>query len=347
MKLFLFFLVFLLPILGDTTKVSLQLSWLHQFQFAGYYMAIEKGYYKDVAIELSMYQISEKGKFDSDFYISKSSVIVDSINDQNIIALGALFQHSPLILLALKDSNITEPEDLINKRVMITDDAVNSAAIMAMLRSKSSTISKINLIPHSYNLRDLILRNTDVMASYVSNEPIVLDKLNIPYTILDPKKYGFDFYDDILTTTEEFEKLHPKLTKDFYEASIKGWNYAFDHIDETAQVIYLKYNPQNKTLATIKEEGKILKTLVYDHEGKIGTLDPVKLAEMASVFKVLGFIQKDFIPDNFIYRYNAVPKIIIPIDTKTYYIAILSVLFFFVTLFFISETTTEKISYNL
>lgn len=80
------------------------------------------------------------------------------------------------------------------------------------------------------------------MASYLSNEPVRLEKSNIPYTILDPMEYGFDFYDDILTTTAKFEKEHPALTRDFCEA-------------------------------TIIKEVKILKKLAYDAEGKIGTLD--------------------------------------------------------------------------
>lgn len=344
MKYILLIVILYQSLFAHTTTVSLQLSWLHQFQFAGYYMAIEKGYYKNAGIDLVIREYSKENiKQKSDFYISRSNILIDKINGKDIIALGASFQHSPLVLLALKSSNINKPQDLIGKKIMITDDAATSAAIMAMMRSKKLEITKIKLLPHTFHLQDLIDKKTDVMASYISNEPIRLTKQNIAYTILDPKDYGFDFYDDILTTSLKYEKEHPQLTKDFYEATLKGWEYAYNHIEESAKVIFLKYNHQKKTLDKLIKEGEVLKTLAYDKEGKIGTLDPIKLSEMASVFKIMGFVERDFIPKDSIYKYNSPHKIVIPVDNHLYYIATLITLLMLLSgIYYIKDQKRKK-----
>ena len=79
-----------------------------------------------------------------------------------------------------------------------------------------------------------------------------------------PKNFGFNFYEDLLFTSKDFASRNPKLVKDFYNATMKGWKYAFDNIEETAQIIYEKYNTQNKSLKALIFEANEMKKLVYD-----------------------------------------------------------------------------------
>ena len=303
-------------LLGETTqKVSVQLSWLNQFQFAGYYMAKEKGYYNDVGLDVEIKEYSEKSmKTNSDFMIRKSSALIDKMNGSNIVILGTSYQHSPMVLMVLEKSGINTPKDLFGKKVMVTSDAKDSASVLAMLNSFQLDASNVNFIPHSFNVQDLIDGKTDAMACYISNEPLQLDKLGIKYKILQPKDYGFDFYDDLLTVNTIFLQKNPKLVRDFYEATLKGWQYAYTHIEESARVTYEKYNSQNKTLYDLIEEGEVLKKISYDNDGNFGILDYAKLSEMGSVFKVLGLVKSDFNAKDFIYKYNAPPIISLSLD---------------------------------
>ena len=296
----------------ENKKVILQLNWLHQFQFAGYYMAKEKGYYKDAGIDLKIKEFSndtdliedvEKGE--ADFAIGRSSLMIDRSKGADIVALAAIYQSSPLMLLVLKSSGIEKIEDLKNRNIMITQDAKSTASIMAMLSSKGVTKDNLNIQPHSFDIIDLIEGNTDAMASYISNEPIILKEKSIEYRIFHPKDHGFDFYSDILFTSSKQIKENPELTKAFYKATIKGWEYAFGHIAETAEVIYKKYNTKNKRLISLVKEGEALKTLIYHNRTEeIGCLDRDKLADILNVYKVMGFIQNEFEIDDFIYNHN-------------------------------------------
>jgi len=291
-------------------RVVLQLNWLNQFQFAGYYMAKEKGFYKEVGLDVEIRELDKNIKLSEieknvkyDFSIARSSLIIDKINGRDVVALAAIFQNSPLVLLTRKDTNINKPNDLKNKRIMITPGARDSASILAMLYSNGIYNRDFIQLKHTFNVEDLINRKTDAIASYLSNEPIIMKNKNIAYNILDPRDYGFEFYSDILFTSSKFIKENPALTKNFLEASFKGWYYAFDNMTETAELIFKKYNTQNRSIVHFIKEGEILKKLAYNNN-KMGSIEPKKLLEITNVFKILGLVKEDLDIDSFIYEFN-------------------------------------------
>ena len=310
-----FFLTIFLYAQNDK-KITLQLNWLNQFQFAGYYMAKEKGFYKDVNLDVKIKEsnsntdvVKEIETKNADFAVGRSSLIIEKINGKDIVALCAIYQESPLILLVKKDSNITSVKDLRNKKIMITPDARYSAPVLAMLSANELTINDFRIQKHSFDINDLINRKTDAMASYISNEPILLNEKGIEYTIFNPKDFGFDLYSDILFSSSEYIKNNPKITKDFYEASLKGWKYAFENLAETAEIIYSKYNTQNKTFTHLVKEGEVLKKLAYTGNNELGDFNDNKLKNIANVFKLFGLVNKDLDIKEFIYKENK-PKII-------------------------------------
>ena len=292
-------------------KITLQLNWLNQFQFAGYYIAKEKGFYNEIGIDVDIKEFTSNTNLvemiktkKADFAVGSSSLLIDRINGADVVALGAILQESPLMLLVKKDSNINSVKDLKNKKIMITNDAANSASILAMLSANSLRENDFIRQNHSFKLDDLINGNTDAMASYMSNEPILLKDKNIEYKIFHPKDFGFDFYNDILFTSSEFIKNNPKLTKDFYNATVKGWKYAFENIGETAEIIFNKYNTQNKSVIHLVKEGEVLKKMAYANNEDIGYIDGKKLKNIINVFKLVGLSNKDIDVDAFIYDGN-------------------------------------------
>ncbi|MCF6310732.1 MAG: ABC transporter substrate-binding protein [Sulfurimonas sp.] len=203
-------------------KVVLQLSWLHQFQFAGYYVAKEFGLYKEAGIDIEINEFNHGvdissiiEKKEADFTIGRSSLLIDKANGKDVVALGAIFQNSPLMLMTRDDTGMNTVADLKGKKIMLTDDAKGTASIMAMLFANGLSKKDIQVIPHSFNLDDLIDKNTDAMGCYISNEPIQMADKGIGYKIFNPKDYGFHFYSDIVFTSSKFIKNNPKLTKKF------------------------------------------------------------------------------------------------------------------------------------
>lgn len=289
--------------------VSLQLLWKHQFQFAGYYVAKEKGFYRKAGLNVEIREFNNQvdlvgdvlsGK--SDFAVGRSSLLIEKARGQDIVALFAAFQQSPLMLLSKASSGIKTPEDLQGKRIMITHDAERVAEIMAMLLQAGLRSNDYEHQQHSFNLQDLIDEKTDAMASYISNEPFQLEKQGIPYTVLHPSDYGFDMYADILFTSRQMVDTHPDITQRFYEASVQGWQYALEHIEETAQLIHDKYNSQGRSLDALIYEGYALKPLTLDNDGQFGTLSTKKFEAMAQLYLVTGALEPDYSINDFIYR---------------------------------------------
>lgn len=282
--------------------------WVDQFEFAGFYMAKEKGFYEKIGldVEIKKYNLStnvlnEVLEKKADFGVNSSSLIIKKSLGKDIVILGSIFQSSPLIILALKDSRIKNIHDIKNKKLMMTSEQYEAAPLQSMLISENISLKSINLIDHSFNIDDLINKKTDFMMAYTTNEPYLLKEKGYESQIFHPKDYGFNFYEEILFTSKEFANNNPKLVKDFYDASISGWYYAFGNIDETAQLIYEKYNPQNKSLASLIDEAKEMKKLVYDKENRIGTITKERINLIINTYKVLGLMKNSIDIDDLIY----------------------------------------------
>ena len=298
-------------------KVSLQLQWLDQFQFAGYYIAKHKGFYKDVGLDVDIrgykYPIKPIEEVVSNrvtYAVGRSSLIIDKDNNKDIVLISAIFQSSPLILLTTADSNINTIKDFIGKKIMSTPDAVSSASLHAMMNSRGVDINDLIVQKHSFNLDDLINHKTDLMASYISNEPFLLKQRGIKYKIFNPKDYGFDLYSDVLFTSANEVKNHYKRVSRFKYATLKGWEYAFNHIDETIELIKKRYNSQNKSYDALLYEAKILKKLAYYNTNELGKIDKSKVERIYDMYNILGFVDKKIDFDKFIFNENKKDKLI-------------------------------------
>jgi polar amino acid transport system substrate-binding protein len=296
-------------------KVTIQLDWLHQFQFAGYYIAKEKGFYENENLDVKIKEFDYNINILDDllnkkieYAVGKSSLIVDKLEGKDIVFLSAIYQNSPMVLISLKKSNIFSPKDLKNKKIMITTDAKLAASINSMIISQGVSLDNINFQKHSFKLEDLINGKTDAMASYLSNEPFILKEKNIDFVIHNPSDYGFDFYGGIFYTSKTELDQNPLRVKKIYNATLKGWKYAFENIEETAKLIFDKYNTQNKSLESLIYEGQILKKLAKYDEGLLGTFDKKKIEEIKRLYLLLGTTNKSYYLENFIYSPNQILK---------------------------------------
>ncbi len=312
-KIILLFIISLSLLYGhNKEKITIQLDWLHQFQFAGYYQAKEKGYFNENNLDVQIKEFDHKTniveyvlKNKNIYAVGKSSLIIDKMQGKNIVLLNAIYQNSPMVLLSLKKSNINTINDFKNKNIMITSDAKLSTSITSMIKTSTSSLDKINFIPHSFKLEDLISGKVDLMASYLSNEPYLLDKLNIKYNIFNPKDYGFNFYGGLFFTSEKELGANPNRVENINDAVLKGWKYAFENIEETAKLIYDKYNTQNKTLNALVYEGKILKKISQIDNNLLGKIDIRKIEEIKRLYLLLGFkLKNDIDMNEFIYDKN-------------------------------------------
>lgn len=311
-KLFLLCVLFITSLLGETNqKVSLQLLWKHQFEFAGFYMAKEKGFYNEhkIDVEFKEYEVGTDITKDvlngtTTFGIGYPNIILEKSNGADITLLNAIFQSSPHALVTLQSSDIKTINDFKNKSIMVENDAIKTAPLLSMLYANKIKLEDMKTIPPSFNIDDLVNHKVDIFSAYISNEVYKLDKNNIKYNIWNPKDYGFDFYNDLLFTSTKTVKNNKELVDNFINASIRGWLYAFDNIDETVNLIFTKYNTQNKTKEALKFEAEILKELAFLNNSEFGSIDTNKIHRIYDVYNLMGLTKNKLDLEHFIYKTN-------------------------------------------
>jgi diguanylate cyclase (GGDEF)-like protein/PAS domain S-box-containing protein len=292
--------------------VNLQLKWHHQFQFAGYYAAKTQGFYRDEGLNVNIIEGGNNKSASTlvsnnvvQYGVSDSEILLDYINGKPLVVLGAIFQHSPYILLSLKDANINTPSDLIGKRVMI-GDSQGAVQIKAMLKHEGIELSQLKILPHSWNIQDLIQKKVDAVSAYATVEPNFLKSKGIAPSILNSTNYGVDFYGDTLFTNQTELKNHPDRVAAFLRATKKGWEYALEHQEATAETILKLDGVKNRgiTKALLLDEARSMEPLISHDVVEIGHINPWRWKHIANEFAGLGYIKKDYDLSNFIYDTN-------------------------------------------
>lgn len=285
-------------------QVSLQLKWKHQFQFAGYYAAVEKGFYRDNGLEVSVREGGpgidaglEVAKGAADFGVCTTSVLVNSTERANNVVLGVIFQHSAAIILVPHRSGIHAVSELKGRALM---DAPGSDDIAAMLKHEGVGYADLPRIAHSGNPRDLLSGKADAMVAYSTNEPYLFEEYGTPYLAFSPRAYGIDFYGDNLCTSRQQIAAHPERVAAFRAASLKGWAYALDRKEEIADLIRRKYSAQKSQKELLFEAART-EPLIGPRLTEIGHQSAARWKAIARTYVGLGMLDDAKLPEGMIY----------------------------------------------
>ncbi|MCP3672501.1 MAG: ABC transporter substrate-binding protein [Gammaproteobacteria bacterium] len=292
----------------DGEAVTLQLKWKHQFQFAGYYMALEKGYYTAAGLDVTIQphnqnkspvEVMLAGR--ADYAVTGSDIVIHRAVGDPVIALAAIFQHSAYGFLVRADSEIKKIEEFAGHRVMLGTGS-QDAALHAALKGAGIKPSDITQIPSSFDVNSLIRGETDVFNAYVTDQRFHMEQAGVAGRYILPINYGVDFYGDILVTTEKEVKQHPERVDKFMRASLKGWEYALAHQDEAIALIQKKYNTQNMSYEHLAYEARATRELIQPLLVKLGHINPTRWEHIKTTLEGLGFIKLGSSIDGLIYK---------------------------------------------
>ncbi len=289
--------------------VSLQLRWMHQFQFAGYYAALHKGYYREAGLDVSLKEggpgadpVADVLAGKSDFGIGVSSLVIDYLNGKPVLMLGPVFQHSPNILVVHgRDRRLVDLAGAGRIALMEGDQDVE---LKAMFLDEGIASDKLHIVPDERHLDDFLEHRVEALNAYVSNEPFMLEQRNVPYTILKPQTYGMDFYGDVLFTRQALAAERPSVVSAFRTATMRGWQYALDHPSEIIDLIQERYNSQNKSREHLAFEARELHRLINPEVIEIGHSNPGRWQHIAQTYQRFGVVKLDRPLDGFFYEHE-------------------------------------------
>lgn len=244
------------------TKIKLQLQWVTQSQFAGYYAAVDQGFYAaeglDVtiltgAVDIVPQQVLASGQ--AEFALAwVPKALVSREQGAKIVDIGQVFQRSGTLEVSWKDSNITKPEDWKSKKVG-TWGFGNEFELLAAIRKAGLDPDKdMKIIQQPFDMSLLINREVDAAEAMTYNEYAqVLEqkdpktgKLFQPgdLTVIDFNKVGTAMLQDAVWAREDW--LQDPKNKDialrFLRASFKGWVFCRDSFDACVNIV-LKNGP--------------------------------------------------------------------------------------------------------
>ncbi len=291
MRIFLYILITINLLYADELqKVSLQLQWKHQFEFAGFYAAKEKGFYKEEELDVEFIEFQsgmditqEVVEQRVDYATSSSSLVVDYLNAEPIVMLANFFKQSPLVLLT--QENIVTPHDLKGKKIMGLVDSIHNTTLLSMLEKFNVKESDFTNIPRKFAIESFVKKEVDAISVFSTNEVYEVSKLGIKYNILNPAAFGISFYDINLFTSKAELENNPKRVEAFRRASIRGWEYALRHQEEIAKLILQKYNTQNKSKDALLFEAKQIEYMMLANVYPVGSIDLQMLKNIANSYK--------------------------------------------------------------
>ena len=249
-------------------KVSLQLSWKHQFQFAGFYAAVEQGYFAEQGLEVEIREfqeeadpINEVSSGRADFGIYSDDLISERMEGRPVVLLANYFKRFPLVFLA--QPGLKTLEDLKGKRLMISGQSTKSMVVRTAFHHAGLIPGEnLTLLPSSFDIGSLVRGETDAFSGFYSNEPFFLNRQNIPYEMIELTDSLPGLGDINLFTGETQVAQHPDRTRAFVEASNRGWQYALDHPEETVDLILKQYKPHASREALLFEARETRKLMM-------------------------------------------------------------------------------------
>jgi NitT/TauT family transport system substrate-binding protein len=289
--------------------IRYRIKWQHQAQFAGSYMAYEKGFYLKLGLEVEILPggvshppykslINKESEISN---INLFSAIETYHKGPPLVNLAQISQSNSTLLVGKKTSGIKTLNDLQGKRIGVWRDEQGD-----YIRLFFEYLGlDVQIVPMDWSVNLLLNDAVDVMNAMTYNEyhRLLMAGLDEDELItFDLADYGFNLIDDGLYATRDFYDNHTQECIAFAEATTEGWIYALNHREETLNVI-LRYLRLYNLPANRAHQAWMLDHMywhIFDESGAIGYLSPSDFKMAHEILEEHGWIPQ-------------------PVDYKTFY----------------------------
>ncbi len=285
------------------TPVTLQLQWVTQAQFAGYYVALDKGWYKAEGIDLTIMpggpDLSAIDLVSSGQRIFGTSILADLavavLNKKPVIGISQIQQKNGLLLLTKASSGIRGPRDFEGKNIGLWLGSFE-AQFNAMMAQQAIPSDAYAVIPQGFSMDDFLDGKLDVASAMIYNEYYAVVESGVKpaeVTVIDYADYGLDFPGDTLFTSKTTAVDKPDLCMRMVRATLKGWEYAIAHPEEAVDIV-MKYDKtgslnREHQLSMMKEIAK----LVAVDGREVGRSDDAVLQRTIDTLREFNVLKSD------------------------------------------------------
>jgi NitT/TauT family transport system substrate-binding protein len=295
---------------GPKQKVTLQLKWVTQAQFAGYYAAKAKGYYDkeglDVKIKVGGPSITpeqvvlgKQAEFGIDWL---PSLLASRDNGQDLVNIAQVFGRSGMTELTWKDSGITSIGQMRGKKVGVWCCGNENELYAALRKNGMDPKKDVTIVNQPFNMDLFLKRQVDAAAAMTYNELAQVLESKNPKTgklyqpsdlnVIKLQDVGTGMLEDGIFVRGDWikDKSHQATAKKFLAASFKGWIYCRNHVSQCTQFV-LDNGP---TLGKGHQTWQMneMNALIWPAPKGIGVMDKAAYARTAKIAQQFGVIKK-------------------------------------------------------
>ncbi len=246
------------PQAGDLTEVTLQLQWVTQSQFAGYYAAVERGFYRDLGLDVTIVEggedvvpalVVDSGA--ADFAVSwVPRALAPREAGADVVNIAQLFQRSATLQVAFADSGIESVADLAGKKVGSWGLGLEFEMLAGLRESGLDPDADVTLVPQTTDMLAFLAGDIDAAQAMIYNEYAqVLEAVN-PETgsLYQPDDLSVINWNDVGTAMLQDgiwadqgrlsdDPAYRETAEKFVEASLRGWIWCRDNPDACVQIV--------------------------------------------------------------------------------------------------------------
>ena len=225
----------LMPRMGvAATPFAMQAAWINDAEFAGYFVAIDQGYYAAEGLDLTYLPggpdvIPEAtivaGR--ADLALTTPDTTIKAITDQGakFKIIGTQYQKNPIGIVSLKRNPINSPADMVGKTIAVPP--VNTISVEAVLAMNGIDRASVNIVPYAYDPTPLIKGEIDASLDFTTNVPYTIQQAGEEATSFLLYDFGYTIYNDTVVVTEDVLAAKRKELVAWLRASRKGWEENF------------------------------------------------------------------------------------------------------------------------
>ncbi|MDE6625829.1 MAG: ABC transporter substrate-binding protein [Lachnospiraceae bacterium] len=265
-------------------EITMVLDWTPNTNHTGLYVAQEKGYFEEAGLKVSIVQPPSDGAVDmvasegAQFGIGFQDTLAAAFGTDvplPVTAVGAVLQHNTSGLVSLKEKGIDSPGKLEGYNYATWDSPVEQAVLKNVVEEDGGDFGKVSLI--SIYVEDIVAAlNADIDSVWIyqgwDGIKLQLEQIDTNYLPFADMNPVFDYYSPVIIANNTFLEENQETAKAFMEAVKKGYEYAADHPEESAEIL-LQAAPELDE-ALVKASQEYLSTQYMADADAWGIIDP-------------------------------------------------------------------------
>lgn len=300
--------------------ITFQSKWIPQDQFMGYYVALEKGFYEEEGLDVTI--LPGGSDINVPSVVESGSAQIGTTNLYNLLSyqeqgyplvgVAQVMQTSPFVLVCRK-SEISSVEDLKGKTIGVWTGGNDSPVRALLSKYGMDPDMDATLASQGTTIDGFLDGSFDAYSAMTYNELLLAYENG--YTDedlfqIDMSEEGCGMLADCIFCNSEWLEENREAAVKFVKASIKGWAYACENVDEATDIVYAQMDQSSADYDHQLESGKRMAELVIPEGADasiVGTIDKEEVKKTADIALEYGIITKEADIDS-IYDYTVVEE---------------------------------------